>query len=80
MIAVEQKEAPVSLDLETPPPYSPRPNAVTLADAREARDIMSGKTQVDWNSPPLHLKVHTHNPIVRGSTAGRVREVRGKKI
>ncbi|MCL2233315.1 MAG: hypothetical protein FWB99_09590 [Treponema sp.] len=52
MIAVEQKEAPVSLDLETPPSYSPRPNAVTLAAAREARDIMNGKTHVDWNSPP----------------------------
>jgi hypothetical protein len=31
---------------------TPRPNAVTLAAAREARDIMSGKIQVEWNHPP----------------------------
>jgi len=54
MLAVEQKEASQSLDLEDPPinTHNPRPNAVTLAAAREARDIMSGKTQVDWNRPP----------------------------
>jgi hypothetical protein len=30
----------------------PRPNAVTLAAVREARDIMSGKIKVEWNHPP----------------------------
>jgi hypothetical protein len=32
--------------------HEPRPNAVTLAAAQEARDIMSGKIKVEWNHPP----------------------------
>ena len=36
--------------------HTPRPNAVTLAAARESRDIMSGKIQVEWNHPPATME------------------------
>jgi hypothetical protein len=32
--------------------HEPRPNIVTLTAAQEARDIMSGKIEVEWNHPP----------------------------
>jgi len=51
MIAVEQRKGNPSLDCEGETLKISRPNAVTLAAVREARDIMSGKIKVDWNRP-----------------------------
>ena len=51
MIATEHRKGNQSLDCEGESPKNSRPNAATLAAAREARDIMSGKIKVDWNRP-----------------------------